>query len=1040
MNFSNSLFNNNTKYVSNSTFLYSIPKPFSTSVHPGLASIYNYHITSHEIVLVQEYCRHNALSFSRFHAKTSMTSPSLTRAAGYSTKDIRLRFILYQLLQCVAYIHAHGLCLDSLTPKSVMLDDEMWISIALNLTSRMCLASQYFTSISKDHSNKTTNKTSGENCKEEKTSISPHLLKDIYGTTTVPVSVDQYEPITVRWVKGKISNFEYLMTINYAAGRSLEDPLYHPVLPWVTDFSTEFTPSNYDPSTLRDLTKTKFRLSKGDAQLHTTYRHSQPPHHIPETLSELTYYIYIARRAPMQSLQRIVRNDFVPEHYPHSMARMYDWTPDECIPAFYMDPEIFNTVHGDKLLNDITCPVFASTPEEFIRYHRLVLESDEVSAKLHTWIDLTFGSSLLGEDAVNNLNVPLKHSLNIREKFGDSPNLDKHPGFVVLFDKPHPSKVIKNKHNTITSNSFDRNGDSLYSNDLKDFIDIDSRSKFSIMATKFASEALNTASHNDNVQSSYGGFQSESKKYLSKGVVDPTAPLLLLASPLRKLTSGPIQGHSGWETIEAIKFADRYGASLEPLYQLPHSSQNFTNSTCVGTAASYIDTDFVTSVLDDDSLSDNSVSLNNDMEPSTIINALQAQDMFSVGCIIAELYTSSTFCGKKDVIDGNVSIQDIQGYFRKQMVDGSPVPINIKRLITLLMHPKEHCRPSANDILRLCQAQNYEQMLDYTLPEENYDAVLFFKSNTSRKFHENSNKHTNNILELYCQNIFPSYFRELYHFIGCLKVAENSVARITIVLDNLKTIMNLPLDAIGLALPHLLPLFSDPRPFREHELSNKRECDTDDDDDVLDTSLEENNHAPLTLDYPAMVDALASRLGVEGTETILMPHVIELLTRLNSLSLLRTILLSTLWQVIINRAGPKCFLRQFLPTLITYIMSGTMQKVSKRSYSSSGQSPLWAFGGVHPEKQDFIHNSSYEGLRTVQNVAVVSIMNLALPEALGPGLCMRYVVPALLCLVGIPQFAVTGYNSYMEVLNGDISPASKSRGMHVYITIQYIIF
>jgi hypothetical protein len=46
----------------------------------------------------------------------------------------------------------------------------------------------------------------------------------------------------------------------------------------------------------------------------------------------------------------------------------------------------------------------------------------------------------------------------------------------------------------------------------------------------------------------------------------------------------------------------------------------------------------------------------------------------------------------------------------------------------------------------------------------------------------------------------------------------------------------------------------------------------------------------------------------------------------------------------------------------------------------------------------------------VQQGAVVAFCNLVYPDALGSGLCVRYILPALLCLVGVPQLAVTGFH------------------------------
>ena len=54
------------------------------------------------------------------------------------------------------------------------------------------------------------------------------------------------------------------------------------------------------------------------------YDSSKPPHHVPEPgLSELALCIYLARRAPLSLLRRVVRATFVPAHYPATMERLY---------------------------------------------------------------------------------------------------------------------------------------------------------------------------------------------------------------------------------------------------------------------------------------------------------------------------------------------------------------------------------------------------------------------------------------------------------------------------------------------------------------------------------------------------------------------------------------------------------------------------------------------------------------------------------------------------------------------------------------------
>ena len=58
------------------------------------------------------------------------------------------------------------------------------------------------------------------------------------------------------WCSGLISNYDYLMYLNFLAGRRVGDPERHPLMPWVCDFMGS------SPSVNRDLSLSKFRIAK----------------------------------------------------------------------------------------------------------------------------------------------------------------------------------------------------------------------------------------------------------------------------------------------------------------------------------------------------------------------------------------------------------------------------------------------------------------------------------------------------------------------------------------------------------------------------------------------------------------------------------------------------------------------------------------------------------------------------------------------------------------------------------------------------------
>lgn len=47
-------------------------------------------------------------------------------------------------------------------------------------------------------------------------------------------------PATTKWVKGEISNFQYLMSMNTIAGRTFNDLTQYPIFPWVlSDYTSD---------------------------------------------------------------------------------------------------------------------------------------------------------------------------------------------------------------------------------------------------------------------------------------------------------------------------------------------------------------------------------------------------------------------------------------------------------------------------------------------------------------------------------------------------------------------------------------------------------------------------------------------------------------------------------------------------------------------------------------------------------------------------------------------------------------------------------
>ncbi|KAK2725756.1 hypothetical protein QYM36_000293 [Artemia franciscana] len=298
--------------------------------------------------------------------------------------------------------------------------------------------------------------------------------------------------VTQRWVRGEISNFQYLMYLNTLAGRSYNDLMQYPVFPWIlADYDSPELDLT-DPATFRELSKpmgaqTSDRLE----QFKKRFREWEDPH-----LDTPPYHYGTHYSSAMIVCSYLIRLEPFTQHFLNLQGGHFDladrmfhsvreaWYSaakhnmadvKELIPEFFYLPDfLVNTNHFDLgtkqsgvQVDAVELPPWAKNdPREFIRVHREALECDYVSAHLHEWIDLIFGFKQQGQAAVDAVNVfhhlfyegnvdiysiedPLKRNaiIGFINNFGQTPK--------PLFKKPHPAKKVgKNGFPTESSQVF----------------------------------------------------------------------------------------------------------------------------------------------------------------------------------------------------------------------------------------------------------------------------------------------------------------------------------------------------------------------------------------------------------------------------------------------------------------------------------------------------------------------------------------------------------------------------------------------------------
>jgi len=230
------------------------------------------------------------------------------------------------------------------------------------------------------------------------------------------------------WMKGAISNYEYLININFLSGRSFNDLSQYPVFPWVlSDYSSKEIDLN-NPLVYRDFSKPVGAFNEN--RLHKLLdNYLACPDGIPEKCLYRFHYSnpfyvvhYLVRVEPFTSIHIELQDQKFdkPNRLFWSVEKSWEGvnsnSPDfrELIPEFFTLPDFLsnenefdlgvNADTGDKI-SDVVLPPWCKSATEFIHINREALESDYVTCHINDWIDLIFGYKQSGIQAINSYNT-----------------------------------------------------------------------------------------------------------------------------------------------------------------------------------------------------------------------------------------------------------------------------------------------------------------------------------------------------------------------------------------------------------------------------------------------------------------------------------------------------------------------------------------------------------------------------------------------------------------------------------------------------------
>ncbi|RHY29888.1 hypothetical protein DYB32_004772 [Aphanomyces invadans] len=200
-----------------------------------------------------------------------------------------------------------------------------------------------------------------------------------------PRQLFERSELTELWVQRKVSNFDYLMYLNTIAGRTYNDLAQYPIFPWILADYTSKTLDLSNPATFRNLER-PIGVQSDQSMAFFTERYK---------VLNMEYQRSVNSPSSVRG-HRLFHS--IDAAYKSCTSNPSDVR--ELIPEFFYLPDFLvnsssdplGTKQNGEVVHHVELPPWANdSPEEFIRLHRLALESEYVSLNLHHWVDLIFG-------------------------------------------------------------------------------------------------------------------------------------------------------------------------------------------------------------------------------------------------------------------------------------------------------------------------------------------------------------------------------------------------------------------------------------------------------------------------------------------------------------------------------------------------------------------------------------------------------------------------------------------------------------------------